>query len=129
MNRPPFKNKIVSLNIYALDSENMMPGRQVPAAIGKGKPYFNTSWGNSNGPLVFVNGIRDLKAVTRENSITIFRLDAKNSPYPGSPKLAQVKVLIPGQSITPDNETGTVAPAFQYVVLIRNSKALEPLGE
>ncbi len=125
----PFRNKVVSLNIYALDSENMMPGKQVPAAIGKGKPYFNTSWGNSDGPLVFVNGIEDLKAVTRENSITIFRLAGQNSPYLGSPKLAQVKVLIPGQSLTPDNETEIVTAAFQYAVLIRNSKALEPLSE
>jgi hypothetical protein len=107
----------------------MMPGKQVPAAIGKGKAYFNTGWANSDGPLVFVNGIRDLKAVTQENSITIFKLEGQNSPYRHSPKLAQVKVLIPGQSLTPDPEAGTDDPAFQYVILIRNSKALEPLKE
>lgn len=125
----PFRNEVVSLNIYALDSQNMMPGKTVPAAIGKGKAYFNTSWANSDGPLAFVNGIKDLKAVTRENSITIFNINAQDSPYRGSSRLAQVKVLIPGQSITPDPAAAPGIPAYQYVVLIRNSPALEPLVE
>ncbi len=124
----PFKNKIVSLNIYVLDSDNMMPGKMVPPAIGKGKTYFNTTWANSDGPLIFVNGINDLKAVTEENSITIFDLATGGSPYQGSPRLAQVKVLIPGQNLTPDPAAGT-DPAYQYVVLIRNSKSLEPLSK
>jgi hypothetical protein len=106
----------------------MMSGKIMLPVIGKGKAYFNTTWANSDRPLVFVNGINDLKAVTRENSITIFNIAAYGSPYRGSSRLVQVKVLIPGQNLTPDPAAGTDA-AFQYVVLIRNSKALAPLGE
>jgi hypothetical protein len=124
----PFRGKVVSLNTYVLDGENMMPGKMVPAAIGKGKPYFNTTWANGDGPLVFVHGIRDLRAVTRPNSVTIFNLSAKDSPYRASPRLAQVKVLIPGQGLTPAPDAAGI-PACQYVVLIRNTKALEPLGK
>jgi hypothetical protein len=43
--------------------------------------------------------------------------------------LAQVKVLIPGQGLTPAPDVGTGQPAYQYVVLIRNTKALEPLQQ
>jgi hypothetical protein len=57
----------------------MMPGKMEPAAIGKRKPYSNTTWINGDGPLV-------------------------SDASPGF-------------------------PAYQYVVLIRNTKALEPLGE
>ncbi|CAA9218903.1 MAG: hypothetical protein AVDCRST_MAG56-286 [uncultured Cytophagales bacterium] len=125
----PFRGKVVSLNAYVLDGENMMPGKRVPAAIGKGKPYFNTTWANGDGPLVFVYGIRDLRAITRPHSVTIFNLVAKNSPYPGSPRLSRVKVLIPGQSLSPAPDAGTGIPAYQYVVLIRNTQALTPLRE
>ena len=125
----PFRGKVVSLNAYVLNGENMMPGRMVPAAIGKGKAYFNTTWANADGPLVFVRGIKDARAVTRPHSVTIFNLAAKDSPYRGSPRLSQVKVLIPGQSLTPAPDAGTGIPAYQYVVLIRNTEALTPLGE
>lgn len=117
----------MSLNTYVLDGENMMPGKMVPAAIGKGKPYFNTTRTNGDGPLVFVHGIRDLRAVTRPHSVSIFNLAAGGSPYRNSPRLVQVKVLIPGQGLTPDADPSV--PAYQYVVHIRDTKAAEPLGE
>jgi|GEM_PF-490559 len=125
----PFRGKVVSLNAYVLDGENMMPGKRVPAAIGKGKAYFNTTWANADGPLVFVHGIADLRAVTRPHSVTIFDLAGKDSPYRGSPRLSRVKVLIPGQALSPAPDAGTGIPAYQYVVLIRNTEALTPLRE
>jgi hypothetical protein len=97
--------------------------------LAKAKAYFNTSWVNSNGPLVFVNGIKDLEAVTRENSITLFKMDSSNSPYARSSRLVKTNVVIPGQSIVPDAANPSIAEAFRYVFLIRNSKALQPLEE
>ncbi|QHT69523.1 erythromycin esterase family protein [Rhodocytophaga rosea] len=123
----PFRNKVVSLNIYALDSENMMPGKMLPASIRKGKSYFNTSWANSDGPLAFVGGIKDLRAVSAESTATLFKLNGANSPYRTSSRLAETKVLIPGQSLEVADKTATTEDVFQYVILLRNGEALEPI--
>ncbi|WP_299760231.1 hypothetical protein [uncultured Pontibacter sp.] len=126
-NESPFKGKVVSINILANDSENMIPARMMPEALNKGNAYVNTTWVNNDGPLVFVDGIKDLKAVTKKNSITIFKVDAENSPYRTSSRLAETTILIPNQGIKPDAENPTITQACQYVVLIRNSKALTPI--
>ncbi len=127
-NQSPFKNKVTTINIMATDSENMIPAGMMPKSINKGYAYVNTTWVNSDGPLAFVNGIKDLKAVTKENSMAIFKLDAENSPYKSSSLLANTSVLMPGQSgVKPDTENSTITEVCQYVVLIRNSKAATPI--
>lgn len=124
----PFRNKVITINIMATDSENMIPAGMMPVALNKGYAYVNTTFVNSDGPLAFVNGIKDLKAVTKANSMSIFKLDAENSPYRSSSLLANTSVLVPGQSgIKPDIKKATVTDACQYVVLIRNSKAATPI--
>ena len=84
------------------------------------------TWINADGPLMLVKGINDFKAITSANSITLFRLNAKNSPYQNSAKLITVKSRIFGDSFTPKENTSTL-DYFQYAVLLRNSKALTPI--
>ncbi|NDK56877.1 TraB/GumN family protein [Pontibacter fetidus] len=127
-NDSPFRNKITTINIMATDSENMIPAGMMPKSINKGQAYVNTTWVNSDGPMVFVNGIKDLKAVTKENSVAIFKLNAQDSPYKSSALLSNTSVLMPGQGgVKPDAENATITQACQYVVLIRNSKAATPI--
>ncbi|WP_299817887.1 hypothetical protein [uncultured Pontibacter sp.] len=122
-----FKGKVVSLNIMSLDSENMMPTIVMPEAMRDGKAYVTTSWVNSDGPMVFIDGIKDLKALTKKNSVSIFKVDGRNSPYRTSSRLALTKVLLPGQNIQVQDDKPTIIKACQYVVLIRNSKAATPI--
>ena len=123
----PFRGKVVAMNIYALDSENMMPSKALPASINPGKAYVNTTWANGDGPLAFTFGVNDLRAVTEENTITLFKLSGEESPYWHSSQLTRTKVIIPGQSIEADGKDPRIPDAFPYVFLMRNSKALQPL--
>ncbi|WP_210462229.1 TraB/GumN family protein [Rufibacter roseolus] len=123
----PFRGKTVSIGVYTLDSENMMPAASLPAFLSKGQRYVNSTMANNDGPMVFVNGIKDLRAASRENSITLFKTDAPNSPYRTSSRLASIKVLFPNQSIDFAGEHPRITQVFQYVCLVRNSKALTPL--
>ena len=123
----PFRQQVVALGTYAIDSENMIPGRELPKGFTKGKPYVNIPWANSDGPLIFVNGIKDLVAVTRLNTVTLFKLNGKDSPYFASDRLTRTKVLIPGQSLEADQPDWHATDMFSHVFLIRNSPALQPL--
>ncbi|WP_066838109.1 erythromycin esterase family protein [Rufibacter ruber] len=122
----PFKGKAVSIGVYTVESESMMPAAALPAAINKGQRYVNTTWANQDGPLVFVNGIKDLKAVSRGH-VSLFKTDAAHSPYRTSPRLASFKTLFPGQSIEFAGANPRVATIFPYICLVKNSKALTPV--
>ncbi|WP_018476192.1 TraB/GumN family protein [Pontibacter roseus] len=123
----PFKGKVTSINIMATDSENMIPAASMPPALHKGQAYINTTWVNSDGPLAFVAGIKDLKAVTRPHTTSLFKVDSEASPYRTSSLLAQTNILLLGQGIAPDSPNPTITQACQYIVLIRNSKAATPI--
>ncbi|RNI23575.1 TraB/GumN family protein [Rufibacter latericius] len=123
----PFRGKTVSIGVYTIDSENMMPAASLPGFLSKGERYVNSTLANNDGPMVFVNGIKDLRATSRENSLTLFKTDAPDSPYQTSSRLASIKVLFPNQSIAFAGENPRVTQVFQYVCLVRNSPALTPL--
>jgi hypothetical protein len=116
----PFRDRIVSLNILSLGSDMMIPPGFKPQPAGGKVGYFN-----SNGPFVFVDGIKDLKALTKKNSLTIFKLDEPDSPYRQSQKLARVKTWVAKSFIPRDDAVTT--DLFQYAVLMRDSEALTPL--
>ncbi len=116
----PFRDRIVSLNILSLGSDMMIPPGFKPQPAGGKVGYFN-----SNGPFVFVDGIKDLKALTEENSLTIFKLDEPGSPYRQSQKLARMKTWV-AKSFIP-REDAVTTDLFQYAVLMRDSEALTPL--
>jgi hypothetical protein len=87
--------------------------------------YINIIYVNSNGPLAFVTGIKDLQAASRKNTITLFKIDNNSSPYKTSSLSINTRMLIPGLTIRPGHENLTIAEAFLYVILIRNSVAFE----
>lgn len=107
---------------YTLDSEMYLPKNpQFPTPENE-----KVDWINADGPLQLVKGINDLKEISQPNSITLFKLDGKNSPYRKSQHLCNVKSRIFGDNIVPQKGTFTT-DYFQYVFLLRNSKALTKL--
>ncbi len=107
---------------YTLDSEMYLPKNpQFPTPDDQ-----KIGWINADGPLMLVKGINDFKEFTQPNSITLFKLNANNSPYQHSNKLISIKSIMFGESFTPQENTNTL-DYFQYMVLLRNSKALTPL--
>lgn len=107
---------------YTLDSEMYLPKNpQFPTPKDE-----KIAWINADGPFMLIQGINDLKEVSHPNTITLFKIDSKNSPYLNSQNLIKVKSRVFGENIIP--QAGTFSPDyFQYVFLLRNSKALTKL--
>ncbi len=114
--------KVTSFVSYTIDSEMYLPKNpQFPTPEGE-----KIDWVNADGPLMLVKGINDLKELSKPESITLFKLNSKNSPYFKSQNLISVKSRAFGENIVPLKD----APAtdyFQYVFLLRNSKSLSKL--
>ena len=114
--------KTTSFVSYTLDSEMYLPKNpQFPTPENE-----RVDWINADGPLQLVKGINDLKEVSKPNSITLFKLNSKNSPFLKSQRLISVKSRVFGENIVPEKGTSTT-DYFQYVFLLRNSKALTRL--
>nr|WKN35215.1 hypothetical protein K4G66_22820 [Tunicatimonas sp. TK19036] len=119
----PCADAVASIVCYNIDSEVRLPATgQYPAP-----PDEKTTLLNVDGPFVLVKGIKDLEEATEENTITLFDLDAPASPYTATQRLAGVKVNLMGSDVLPTDESQSTTDLFQYVVLIRNSKALTGL--
>lgn len=114
--------KTTSFVSYTLDSEMYLPKNpQIPTPENE-----KVDWINADGPLQLVKGINDLKELSKPNSMTLFKLNSKGSPFLKSQHLSRVKSRIFGESIVPKEGTFTT-DYFQYVFLLRNSKALTKL--
>lgn len=114
--------KTASFVSYTIDSEMYLPkNSQFPTPEDE-----KIDWVNADGPLQLVKGIKDLKELSKPNEITLFKIDAPNSPYFKSQHLINVKSRIFGENIVPKEGTFTT-DYFQYVFLLRNSKALTKL--
>jgi hypothetical protein len=115
--------KVSSLVSFTLDSEMYLPKN----------PQFATPENeridlvNADGPFMLVKGINDLKEVSKENSITLFKLNNKNSPYLDSQKLISIRSRIFGEDFLPDNDNLRTVDWFQYCILLRNSKPNTPM--
>jgi hypothetical protein len=114
--------KVTSLVSYTIDSEMYLPKTpQFPTPENE-----KVDWINADGPLMLVKGINDLKELSKPESITLFKLNAKNSPYLKSQNLITVKSRAFGENIVPLKDA-SVTDYFQYAFLLRNSKALTKL--
>ena len=114
---------IKSIVVYNLDSEVRLP----PIGQFPTPPDEKTSLLNADGPLVMVKGINDLREVTEDHTITLFDLEAADSPYRKSQRLAGVKVNLMGGDALPTDASEPTIDFFQYVVLTRGSEALTRL--
>lgn len=114
--------KTTSFVSYTIDSEMYLPKNpQFPTPEDE-----KVDWLNADGPLMLVKGINDLKELSKPNAITLFKLNSSNSPYLKSQNLITVKSRAFGENIVP-LENSSAADYFQYVFLLRNSKALTKL--
>lgn len=114
--------KTTSFVSYTIDSEIYLPKiSQFPTPENE-----KVDWINADGPLQLVKGINDLKELSKPNSITLFKLNSKNSPFLKSQHLVNVKSRVFGKNIVPQKGTFTT-DYFQYVFLLRDSKALTKL--
>ncbi|SEL65913.1 hypothetical protein SAMN05421740_1084 [Parapedobacter koreensis] len=114
---------VCSIAGFALDSDMYLPkGLGMPTPDNE-----RVGIANSDGPLILVKGIKDLKAASLPNSTTLFKLNANGSPYLASQKLISIKIIKVGADFMPKSEHETTTDYFQYALLLRNSAALQGL--
>ncbi|OXA86608.1 hypothetical protein [Flavobacterium hercynium] len=114
--------KTTSIVSYTIDSEMYLPKNpQFPTPENE-----RVDWLNADGPFMLVKGINDLKELSAPKAVTLFKLNASNSPYLKSKNLISLKSRMFGENIVPlDNLF--VTDYFQYVFVLRNSEALSKL--
>lgn len=79
-----------------------------------------------DGPIAVVQGINDLKEASVPNTNTLFYLNNENLPYRSSSKLMNVKMNFLGGDFSPYDSSTSTTDFFQYIVLLRNAKAITP---
>jgi hypothetical protein len=117
------KGNILSFIILNLNSEMMMPAK----SFGSREPFVTIPYSMDSPLLLFAEGINDPKAAS-VGPITLFKLNAEGSPYPGTDKLGTIGGLM--AMLQPFSmDAASVGPnaAAQYMILAKESPALTPL--
>jgi hypothetical protein len=138
-NMQALKNKIVSIQMFALQSNVLLPFmQQVKQLMPKSyvdklrkdihdfdssSKYIPFELSNDNN-MMKVEGINNLKAVSVQKTTVIFKLNAVNSPFGKTRSLAEVKGF---QSVKLTDPGSNTLQSFQYILLFRNSKAAVPI--
>lgn len=124
----PVHDKVVSVMCAFSGCEMLYPNSGLPAPWQtKGQVYGRTNKFNHDGPLTVIGGIEELKAQTTPHSTTLFRLDAPGAATTRQP----IRVTYaPGIPVTQQMQFDPKLPAaayVQYLVLVRDSEAVQPL--
>jgi hypothetical protein len=131
--------KVASMQMMVLESKLMMPlvgpikALMPQPAIDKfiretpGFPtdqrYVPYTLSNDNS-MMLINGIGELKACSQPNTITLFKLTGKDSPFNRSNNLAMITGF---QSLKPTDQSVVTSNIFQYVIFFRGSGPAIPL--
>ncbi|MDO6739399.1 hypothetical protein [Wenyingzhuangia sp. 2_MG-2023] len=123
----PFSNKMVSMNALYVDSRLTVQSRALPKFLqDKGKEFTRFKFSYDSRLFMYIKGIADYKKVTKPNTISLIKLDSKNSPYLQSTRGTKTKSLIPiweGFDILEGSSTTDYA---QYIFFVRNADWIIP---
>ena len=120
----PQCQKVQTITCLTLESEMYLPpfeGMPTP-------PDHKISIFNVDGPIALTRGIKDVKSIAPMNAITLFNLNAANSPYKNSQRLMGIKINLLGDEVLANNDKQVTTDFFQYVLIMRGSKALSPVS-
>ncbi len=119
---------VVSLTCTYLDSFMMLPTAFLPPFWQeKGKTYSRLDKFNNDSELMRTEGIDAMRTATRPNTLTLFALDRPGSFARKTPiRIKYAPFMPPAQQMQFDPNRPTT-DYFQYVILVRNSVATEPL--
>jgi hypothetical protein len=131
--------RVASMQMMVIESKVMMPfiapiSKMMPRAVAekfiRETPGFPTDlryvpYALSNDePMMMIRGVENLKACSQPNSITLFRLTGKDSPFNRTNELA---VITGFQTLKPTNQAVATSGIFQYVIFFRGSGPATPL--
>lgn len=123
----PYTNKMVSLNSLYVDSRLTVDSRALPKFMqDKGKAFTRFKYSQDNRLFMYIQGIADYKKVTKPNTISLLKLDAKNSPYLNSTRGTKVKKLISIWDAYDIIDGTSTTDYAQYILFVRNADWIVP---
>ena len=126
----PLKNSIVSIPVFCIESASMLPTAYLPPmAQQKGTVYSNSPMVNDDSFVYQVKGIATFKNLVKQNTIGIFKLNGKNSPYFKGLNLLESSSGMDKTFEWKGNKTGATTDYFQYAIIARNSIWAVPYGD
>jgi hypothetical protein len=120
----PAANSMTTILSIGVDSKMMIPANELPALLRPSKAQYVDLPSGADGPLIYAKGIADFKqAAPLAGQITVFRLDAPQSPYEANlsfgPHWTALEAMPFDKPVS--NTTGYV----QYVAFYRGSRAVQ----
>ena len=126
----PLKNSIVSIPVFCIESASMIPTTYLPPmAQQKGTVYSNSPMVNDESFVYQVKGIAAFKNLVPQNSIGIFKLDGKDSPYFNELNLLESTSGMDKTFEWKGNKASATTDYFQYAIIVRNSGWAVPYGD
>jgi len=122
-----FKEKIVTVNAIYTDSHLTVLSSYLPTFIADNTEYTKLPFSHDSMFDFYVVGIEDFKRVSNKNSINLYQLNAKNSPYHSSLRGISNFSLLPfwGSIDIKDKNTVTT-DYFQYVIVVNGADWIQP---
>ncbi len=119
-------SKMISINPIYLNSHLTVLSSYLPWFIADDTEYTRLSISQDNMFDNYIIGIQDFKRVGNKNSINLFQLNAKNSPYKESLRGISNFSLTPFFGIDIKNKNTATTDYFQYVFVIDGSDWVPP---
>ena len=120
-------NKMVSMNALYVDSRLTVQSAALPKFLqDKGQNFTRFKFSYDNRLFMYIKGIADYKKVTKPNTISLIKLDNKNSPYLNSTRGTKTMKLIPIWEAFDIIEGTATTDYAQYVFLVRNADWIIP---
>ncbi|MCI5045779.1 MAG: hypothetical protein MRY72_13880 [Aquisalinus sp.] len=112
--------------LYAEGSMSMMPSEFLAPVVTppNNEAYTLLPANNDDVYLYYMRGVRDLKKVAGDASVTIFDMGAEGSPYQTSDRLMKSRGFLTHMQTF--NVQGNTADAVEYIALFQGSPALTP---
>ncbi|CCH02073.1 hypothetical protein FAES_4073 [Fibrella aestuarina BUZ 2] len=121
--------RVVTMATFFKDSDMLIHCKHLPFFLRTGKgPFCHTKSLNADGKVFKIDKFDDVETLSAANSLTLFRLDAPDSPYRQTLRLIKVGGLT-GTKIAPYELAPTVTTDyFQYVFVVRDSPPVTVWG-
>lgn len=123
----PYFDKMISMNALYVDSRLTVESNHLPKFMqDKGKKFTRFKYSQDNRLFMYIKGIADYKNVTEPNTISLMKLNAKESPYLNSTRGTKVKKLIKIWDAFDILEGTSTTDYAQYIFFVRNADWIQP---
>jgi hypothetical protein len=120
-------NRIVSMNALYVDSHLTVTSAGLPGFMRSKEDFTRLKLSYDSRLFMYLKGISDYKKVSEKSTITLFRLDADDSPYRTSLRGTRNFALIPIWDGFKIEDKNTVTTDYaQYIFLVRNADWVVP---